>query len=249
MKRIGFYSGSFDPVTLGHLDVIRRSLKLVDTLVIGIGIHPGKAPLFTVEELAQKDDRWLEAQGRLTEPMYLPPGGDSYEPIAWDAAFVRIAQHLRALGSPDEAIFYTSGRTSNEAAFLWQLFARAYGTNNLPDCSNMCHESSGTGLTETIGEGKGTVGLEDFELCDLILVLGQNPGSNHPRMLTVLQAAKRRGCAIASVNPLRERGLVSFANPQEALGLLGVGTALADVFVQLRVGGDVAFQILFRNAR
>ncbi len=196
---------------------------------------------FTVEELAQKDDRWLEAQGRLAEPMYLPPGGDSYEPIAWDAAFARIAEHLRGLGSPDEAIFYTSGRTSNEAAFLWQLFARAYGTNNLPDCSNMCHESSGTGLTETIGEGKGTVGLEDFAVCDLILVLGQNPGSNHPRMLTVLQAAKRRGCAIASVNPLRERGLVSFANPQEALGLLGVGTALADVFVQLRVGGDVAF--------
>ena len=196
---------------------------------------------FGVEELSAKDDRWLEAQGRLTEPMWLPPGAESYEPIGWDAAFARIGEELRGLSSPDEAIFYTSGRTSNEAAFLWQLFARAFGTNNLPDCSNMCHESSGTGLTETIGEGKGTVGLEDFELCDLILVLGQNPGSNHPRMLTVLQAAKRRGCAIASVNPLRERGLVAFANPQEALGLLGVGTPLADVFVQLRVGGDVAF--------
>ncbi len=195
----------------------------------------------TVEELSAKEDRWLEAQGRLTEPMWLPPGGESYEPIGWDEAFARIAGHLRALRSPDEAIFYTSGRTSNEAAFLWQLFARAFGTNNLPDCSNMCHESSGTGLSETIGEGKGTVGLEDFELCDLILVLGQNPGSNHPRMLTVLQAAKRRGCAIVSVNPLRERGLVAFANPQEALGLLGVGTPLADLFVQLRVGGDVAF--------
>ena len=195
---------------------------------------------FPIAELLAQDDRWLESQGRLTEPMWLPPGGESYEPISWDDAFARIARHLRALASPNEAIFYTSGRTSNEAAFLWQLLARAYGTNNLPDCSNMCHESSGTGLTETIGEGKGTVGLEDFELCDLILVLGQNPGSNHPRMLTVLQAAKRRGCAIASVNPLRERGLVSFANPQEPLGLLGVGTPLADLFVQLRVGGDVA---------
>ena len=194
----------------------------------------------SIAELDAHDDQWLEAQGRLTEPMWLPPGAERYEPIGWDAAFERIAAHLRALGSPDEAIFYTSGRTSNEAAFLWQLFARAFGTNNLPDCSNMCHESSGTGLSETIGEGKGTVGLADFELCDLILVLGQNPGSNHPRMLTVLQAAKRRGCAIASVNPLRERGLVAFANPQEALGLLGVGTPLADLFVQLRVGGDVA---------
>ncbi len=194
----------------------------------------------SIAELDARDDLWLEAQGRLTEPMWLPPGGEHYQPIGWDAAFARIAEHLRGLGSPDEAIFYTSGRTSNEAAFLWQLFARAFGTNNLPDCSNMCHESSGTGLTETIGEGKGTVGLEDFELCDLILVLGQNPGSNHPRMLTVLQAAKRRGCVIASVNPLRERGLVAFANPQEALGLLGVGTPLAELFVQLRVGGDVA---------
>ncbi len=194
----------------------------------------------SVAELDAHDDRWLEAQGRLTEPMWLPPGATHYQPIAWDDAFARIGAELRALGSPDEAIFYTSGRTSNEAAFLWQLFARAFGTNNLPDCSNMCHESSGTGLTETIGEGKGTVGLDDFERCDLILVLGQNPGSNHPRMLTVLQAAKRRGCKLVSVNPLRERGLVAFANPQEALGLLGIGTPLADLFVQLRVGGDVA---------
>jgi len=195
----------------------------------------------TVADLAAREDLWLEAQGRLTEPMWLPPGAEGYEPIAWEAAFGRIAEHLRALASPDEAVFYTSGRTSNEAAFLWQLFARAFGTNNLPDCSNMCHESSGTGLSQAIGEGKGTVGLADFELCDLILVLGQNPGSNHPRMLTVLQAAKRRGCAIVSVNPLRERGLVAFANPQEALGLVGVGTPLANLFVQVRVGGDVAF--------
>ena len=195
---------------------------------------------WSVAELAAQDDAWLEAQGRLTEPMRLAPGASHYAPISWDAAFERIAEYLHQLASPDEAVFYTSGRTSNEAAFLWQLFARMFGTNNLPDCSNMCHESSGTGLGESIGEGKGTVGLADFELCDAIFVLGQNPGSNHPRMLTVLQAAKRRGCAIVSINPLRERGLVSFANPQEARGLLGFGTPLADLFVQVRVGGDVA---------
>jgi molybdopterin-dependent oxidoreductase alpha subunit len=195
---------------------------------------------WSVAELAAQEDVWLEAQGRLTEPMRLAPGATHYTPVTWDAAFARIAEHLQRLSSPDEAVFYTSGRTSNEAAFLWQLFARVLGTNNLPDCSNMCHESSGTGLGEAIGEGKGTVGLADFELCDAIFVLGQNPGSNHPRMLTVLQAAKRRGCAIVSINPLRERGLVSFANPQELRGLLGLGTHLADEFVQLRVGGDVA---------
>jgi formate dehydrogenase major subunit len=194
----------------------------------------------TVAELAARDDVWLEAQGRLAEPMWLAPGAERYAPVPWEQAFAKIGEHLRALGSPDEAVFYTSGRTSNEAAFLWQLFARAFGTNNLPDCSNLCHESSGTGLTESIGEGKGTVGLDDFASCDLILVLGQNPGSNHPRMLPYLQAAKRRGCKIVSINPLRERGLVAFANPQEALGLAGVGTPLADLFVQLRVGGDVA---------
>ncbi len=195
---------------------------------------------WSVAELAAQEDVWLEAQGRLTEPMRLTPGASHYTPIAWDTAFARIAEQLRRLASPDEAVFYTSGRTSNEAAFLWQLFARKFGTNNLPDCSNMCHESSGTGLGESIGEGKGTVGLADFELCDTIFVIGQNPGSNHPRMLTVLQAAKRRGCALVSINPLRERGLVSFANPQEARGLLGFGTRLADLFVQVRVGGDVA---------
>jgi molybdopterin-dependent oxidoreductase alpha subunit len=195
---------------------------------------------FSLPELLEREDVWLEAQGRLVEPMWLAPGASHYRPLTWDEAFRRIATHLHRLESPNEAIFYTSGRTSNEAAFLWQLFARAFGTNNLPDCSNMCHESSGTGLTETIGEGKGTVGLDDFARSDAIFVLGQNPGSNHPRMLTTLQAAKRRGCAIVSINPLRERGLVAFANPQEPQGLLGFGTRLADVFLQVRVGGDVA---------
>jgi molybdopterin-dependent oxidoreductase alpha subunit len=193
-----------------------------------------------VAKLREQPGRWLEAQGRLTEPMWLRPGSGRFEPIAWDAAFARAGAALRALASPDEAVFYTSGRASNEAAFLYQLFVRAYGTNNLPDCSNLCHESSGHGLGEMIGIGKGTVSLADFERADLILVIGQNPGSNHPRMLTTLQQAARRGCRIVSVNPLRERGLVRFRHPQEVRGLLGRGTKLAERFVRVRVGGDIA---------
>ncbi len=193
-----------------------------------------------VSKLREQPHRWLEAQGRLAEPLWLRPGGDRFEPITWGAAFARAGEALRSLASPDEAVFYTSGRTSNEAAFLYQLFVREYGTNNLPDCSNLCHESSGVGLGEMIGIGKGTVSLEDFALADLILVIGQNPGSNHPRMLTTLQQAARRGCHIVSVNPLRERGLVRFRHPQEITGLLGAGTKLAERFVRVRVGGDIA---------
>jgi molybdopterin-dependent oxidoreductase alpha subunit len=193
-----------------------------------------------VERLRAQSDHWLEQQGRLAEPLWRPAGASHYRPIAWQDAFARIARALGALASPDEAVFYTSGRTSNEAAFLYQLFARQLGTNNLPDCSNMCHESSGVGLGESIGVGKGTVGLEDFRVADAIFVIGQNPGSNHPRMLTALQAAKRRGCRIVAVNPLRERGLVRFAHPQEPLGLLGRGTEIADLYLQVRIGGDVA---------
>ena len=193
-----------------------------------------------VSKLREQPHRWLEAQGRLAEPLWLRPGADRFEPISWGAAFARAGAALRALASPDEAVFYTSGRTSNEAAFLYQLFVRELGTNNLPDCSNLCHESSGVGLGEMIGIGKGTVSLADFGQADLILVIGQNPGSNHPRMLTTLQAAARRGCHIVSVNPLRERGLVRFKHPQEVAGLLGAGTKLAERFVQVRVGGDIA---------
>jgi molybdopterin-dependent oxidoreductase alpha subunit len=193
-----------------------------------------------VAQLRAQPHRWLEAQGRLAEPLRLRPGGHHFEPISWSEALERAGSALRALASPDQAVFYTSGRTSNEAAFLYQLFVREYGTNNLPDCSNLCHESSGTGLGEMIGIGKGTVSLADFALADLILVIGQNPGSNHPRMLTTLQAAARRGCRIVSVNPLRERGLVRFRHPQEASGLLGRGTELASHFVRVRVGGDIA---------
>ena len=194
----------------------------------------------TVSALRAQSHRELEAHGRLTEPMIRRPGTDRFVPISWSSAFQRIGEALRALGSPNEAIFYTSGRTSNEAAFLYQLFVRELGTNNLPDCSNLCHESSGVGLGEMIGIGKGTVSLADFECADLILVIGQNPGSNHPRMLTTLEAAARRGCHIVSINPLRERGLVRFKHPQQLSGLFGGGTKLAERFVQVRISGDVA---------
>ncbi len=195
---------------------------------------------WSVPELSRQSDFWLGQQGRLTEPMLLKRGSDHYEPIGWAEAFSLIAGELNTLGSPDEAIFYTSGRTSNEAAFLYQLFVRQFGTNNLPDCSNMCHESSGTALTETIGIGKGTVTLEDFELAQLIIVTGQNPGTNHPRMLTSLQAAKRNGCRIIHINPLPETGLNRFKHPQEVFSMLGSGTELADLFLQVRINGDVA---------
>jgi molybdopterin-dependent oxidoreductase alpha subunit len=193
-----------------------------------------------VSELLEQSDHWLEQQGRLVEPLWKPAGSDRYEPISWDAAFAAVAEALRGLESPDRAVFYTSGRTSNEAAFLYQLFARELGTNNLPDCSHMCHESSGVGLGEVIGAGKGTVGLEDFERAGAIFVIGQNPGTNHPRMLATLQAARRRGCRIVSVNPLRERGLVRFAHPQDPRALFSGGEAISDLYLQVRVGGDVA---------
>ncbi|GHE80460.1 formate dehydrogenase subunit alpha [Amycolatopsis deserti] len=194
-----------------------------------------------IAELATKTDYWLGQQGRLTEPMVLRPGGTHYEPISWEAAFALMAGELNAMTSPDEALFYTSGRTSNEAAFLYQLFGRSLGTNNLPDCSNMCHESSGAALTETIGIGKGSVSLADLHGADLILVVGQNPGTNHPRMLSALEEAKRGGASIISVNPLPEAGLMRFKDPQGVRGVLGGGTALTDVFCQIRLGGDLAF--------
>lgn len=193
-------------------------------------------------DLAARSGYWLGQQGRITQPVYLPEGADRYEAVTWERAFEIIAEELRALGSPDEALFYTSGRTSNEAAFLLQLFAREFGTNNLPDCSNMCHESSGSALTETIGIGKGSVSLEDLHQADLIIVAGQNPGTNHPRMLSALEKAKSAGARIISVNPLPEAGLERFKNPQTPLGMIK-GTALNDLFLQIRIGGD---QALFR---
>lgn len=172
--------------------------------------------------------------------MYLLEGSDHYEAISWEKAFEKIATHLNKLSSPDEALFYTSGRTSNEAAFLYQLFVREFGTNNLPDCSNMCHESSGVALTESLGIGKGSVKLEDFYEAELIIILGQNPGTNHPRMLSALQKAKENGAKIIAVNPLPETGLISFSDPQSVKGLLGKKTNLSDLFLQVKINGDMA---------
>ncbi len=196
---------------------------------------------YSVAELSRQSDYWFEQQGRLTEPMVLRRGLEHYEPISWDEAFTLVAGELNGLDSPDEAIFYTSGRTSNEAAFLYQLFVRQFGANNLPDCSNMCHESSGTALKSTIGVGKGTVTLEDIHNAQFILVAGQNPGTNHPRMLTALQKAVRNGARILALNPLAEAGLAAFAHPQEARGLLGLSTPLAKRFLQVKINGDLAF--------
>lgn len=193
----------------------------------------------SVAELSQQSDYWLEQQGRLTEPMVLRTGATHYEPIAWTDAFQLIADELNGLASPNEASFYTSGKATNEAAFAYQLFVRQFGTNNLPDCSNMCHEASGTALNHVLGFGKGTVKLEDIALAKLIIVVGHNPGTNHPRMLSALQEAKRNGAKIIAVNPLPETGLISFMQPQEVTGLLGHAMPIADLFLQVRINGDV----------
>jgi len=198
---------------------------------------------WSVSEISEKSDFWLNSQGRLTEPMILNPDSNYYEPISWEEAFDIIADNLVSLDSPDEAIFYTSGRTSNEAAFLWQLLARRFGTNNLPDCSNMCHESSGVALNESIGIGKGTVTLEDFNSADLIIVVGQNPGTNHPRMLTALRDAKKKGASIISINPLIETGMKKFKHPQNPIEMLGFGSKIADKHLKVKINSD---QALFR---
>jgi molybdopterin-dependent oxidoreductase alpha subunit len=201
----------------------------------------------SVGELSRQSDHWLGQQGRLTMPMVLRPGATHYEALSWEDAFALVARELRALASPDGATFYTSGRTSNEAAFLYQLFVRSFGTNNLPDCSNMCHESSGSALAPTIGIGKGCVKLSDFDHADAIFILGQNPGTNHPRMLTALQHAKQRGCRIVSINPMPEVGLVRFKNPQDLMNplkaaamIFGKGTAMCDLWLPVRINGDMA---------
>lgn len=198
---------------------------------------------WSVSELSQKSDYWLNSQGRLTEPMILNPDSKHYQPISWNDAFDIIADNLLLLDNPDEAIFYTSGRTSNEAAFLWQLLARRFGTNNLPDCSNMCHESSGVALNESIGIGKGTVTLDDFNSADLIIVVGQNPGTNHPRMLTALRDAKKKGASIISINPLIETGMKKFKHPQNPIEMLGFGSKIADKHLKVKINSD---QALFR---
>ncbi|PWJ42632.1 FdhF/YdeP family oxidoreductase [Sediminitomix flava] len=195
---------------------------------------------YSVAELLDKGDYWLGHQGRLTHPMVIRKGESHYQPISWEKAFQMIATELKSLPNPDEAIFYTSGRTSNEAAFLYQLFVRMYGTNNLPDCSNMCHESSGVALSETLGIGKGSVTLDDLYHAEVILIVGQNPGTNHPRMLSALEKAKKNGAKIVTINPLKEVGLLNFKNPQTVKGVLQGGTDLTDLYLQININEDVA---------
>ena len=198
----------------------------------------------SVADLMEQSDAWHDLQGRLAEPLLLREGATHYEAVTWDEACAIVAEELRALDSPDEAVFYTSGRASNEAAFLWQLFVRAFGTNNLPDCSNMCHESSGLAMKDALGVGKGTVTLDDFLEADVILCVGQNPGTNHPRMLSTLEEAVERGARLVAVNPLKEAGLLGFAHPQHLRGILGQASPLASSYLQVKVNGDMA---LFRG--
>ncbi len=193
----------------------------------------------SVEELSHWSDYRIGKSGRLTEPMILKPGKVHYEPISWDEAFEVISKELHQLSSRDEAIFYTSGRSSNEAAFLYGLFSRAYGTNNMPDCSNMCHESSGVALGETLGIGKGSVKLEDFYEAEVVMVIGQNPGTNHPRMLSALERCKVNGGKVITINPLEEAGLIRFKNPQEIKGVLGSGETITDIHLQVKINQDV----------
>jgi molybdopterin-dependent oxidoreductase alpha subunit len=194
---------------------------------------------WTLAQLSELSDYRLGQLGRFTEPLMLKDGASRYERIGWDEAFQIVAQELNS-SAPDETVFYTSGKASNEAAFLFQLFARVHGTNNLPDCSNMCHESSGHALVKTLGSGKGSVKLDDFDHADLILIIGQNPGTNHPRMLSELQKAVRNGCKIISVNPMKEAGLTGFMNPQEVQGMLGISTPISSLHLPIRINGDVA---------
>ena len=196
---------------------------------------------YSLKDLSQKTDYWHELQGRLTEPMFKDVGETHYSPISWSESYNLISAELQNLDSPNEASFYTSGRASNEAAFVYQLMVRLFGTNNLPDCSNMCHESSGAALVETIGIGKGTVDLNDFERADVIFVVGQNPGTNHPRMLSALQDAVRRGSTVISVNPIFEAGLKAFAHPQEIRGAMNLAMPIAADHVAIKPGGDLAF--------
>lgn len=193
----------------------------------------------SVEELSQLTDYELNKFGRIIEPLVLKPGSVNYEPISWQEAYSLISEELKKLDSPDEAIFYTSGRSSNEAAFLYGMFARAFGTNNMPDCSNMCHESSGVALSETLGIGKGSVKLEDLYEAEVVIVAGQNPGTNHPRMLSALEKCKQNGGKVISINPLRESGLVNFKNPQHLKGWIGPGEDIADLHLPVKINQDI----------
>lgn len=194
----------------------------------------------SVADLSRLTDFEIGRKGRLAEPMYLPENGTHYQPISWEDAFKKIAAHLNALDSPDEAAFYTSGRTSNETSFLYQLFVKEFGTNNMPDCSNMCHETSGTALLSTIGIGKGTVRLDDFYDTDVIVIIGHNPGTNAPRMMSALEKGKKNGAKIIAINPLPEAGLMGFKNPQEISGIIGNGIHYSDLYLPVKINGDMA---------
>ena len=219
-----------------HIEFCENGAKALAEEATSQRATPEVFATLTIADMRLLTDFELGQLGRITQPLVRE--GEHYVPIAWDEAFALIAEELHRVG-PAGTAFYTSGRTSNEAAFLYQLVGRMFGTNNFPDCSNMCHESSGVALAEAIGVGKGTVSLEDFDHADLVLVIGQNPGTNHPRMLTTLREVARRGGTIVSINPLREVGLTKFQHPQKPLDLLG-GTALAKLWVQVQIGGDQA---------
>lgn len=229
-----------DPDHRNTLEFCENGMKAVTWEATPITVPRSFWAENSLTSLLDRDEYWLGQQGRLTEPVYKPAGSDHYEPVTWQRAFEIVAARLNALQSPDEAAFYTSGRTANETAFLYQLFVRAFGTNNLPDCSNMCHESTGTAMGETLGIGKSTIAYDDFGLADLVIVMGQNPGTNHPRMLSALEECKRNGGRIVAVNPLPEAGLIRYKNPQKVRGIVGKGTAIADLFLQIRSGGDMA---------
>lgn len=230
-----------DPRHTSSFEFCENGAKAVSWEATGKRAGPELFARHGVAELWEWSDHALEDAGRLTQPMIYDADSDHYRAIDWDQAFALIGQALRALPDPDMAEFYTSGRTSNEAAFLYQLMVREYGTNNFPDCSNLCHEATSVGLPDSIGVGKGTVTLDDFEQCDAVFSFGHNPGTNHPRMLGTLREVARRGVPIVAVNPLRERGLERFTSPQDPAEMLtNRATPLAQTYYQVRIGGDVA---------
>ncbi|VXC57298.1 putative oxidoreductase; putative molybdoenzyme [Pantoea brenneri] len=230
-----------DPQHASSFEFCENGAKAVSWEATSKRTTPAFFAAHTVTELWQRSALHLEGEGRLTHPMKYDAATDTYQPIEWETAFKEIGEHLRSYDDPDSVEFYTSGRASNEAAFLWQLFAREYGTNNFPDCSNMCHEPTSVGLPESIGVGKGTVELEDFDHCDLVLCIGHNPGTNHPRMLGTLREVSKRGATIVAINPLRERGLERFTSPQSPIEMLSLSsTELASTYYKVRVGGDAA---------
>jgi molybdopterin-dependent oxidoreductase alpha subunit len=224
-----------------HFEFCENGAKNISSLATTKTINSDFFKQWSVEELKLSSDYWLENQGRLTEPMFLDENGTHYKPVSWEDAYGIIAKELNSIENPDQAVFYSSGRTSNEAAFLYQLFARAFGTNNLPNSANLCHEASGKAMMLSLGFGKSSISLDDFSKTDAVFVFGHNPGSNHPRMLNALQNASRKGASIIAVNPMPEASLLGFANPQEALSYFNKYTPLSNLFIQLRSNGDMAF--------